>query len=137
MDIMAVKVASTREGVGGGANFGWIFDLLVGLEEAWHTDILRSWSRIIRKKAIKGQRSEIRTNAGWGSSFPTTPKEHFFLPSKINSLQVVDLCQKSPENDVFLPISTGQSRFNAQNRDVAPQPALVEVCGLPPLYVSR
>ena len=53
MDIMAVKVASTREGVGGGANFGWIFELLVGLEEALHIDILRSWSLIIRKRQYR------------------------------------------------------------------------------------
>jgi len=55
---MAVKVASTG---GGGANFGWIFELLVGLEEALHTDILRSSILIIRKRQSGEFPSSLRS----------------------------------------------------------------------------
>jgi len=47
--IMAGIVVPT--GWGGGVKGFWLdFELLAGLEEALHTNILRSWSLIIRKR---------------------------------------------------------------------------------------
>ena len=81
---MTVKVASTGWGGGGKAGLGWIFELLVGLEEALHTDILRSSILIIRKRQSGEFPSSLRSrqrsgdrdqNAGWGSLSPTLALE--------------------------------------------------------------
>jgi hypothetical protein len=54
-------MASTGRGGGCKAGFGWIFELLGGLEEAWHTNILRCWSLIIRKRQCWELPSSLRS----------------------------------------------------------------------------